>query len=399
MDRTIRISARAVLNGVVMLLLFLATLNTINRYYYFIFIAFGLFLLRPGRKVNLNAAVIPLFILALSWVVFAPSATDSVFGPLKPFAYMLSYILGYSLLSDAEQAPDGALSFKPFYQLIGAVAAGPFVHYLLNWLKNGNAEDRNTIDFWSNIALAATGQAALACLPLAVAVACLFIKVGKGLKFVSIVALGAILLYNLILAGRTLLVLLVIVVAVAFLYRLLYRKGRFWAIALMAVTIAAILFAFRANVFGIRDFVESSALYTRFFGKFGMGVTEDGRLDRKLFFLNNLMDYPFGGAHMRSYVGYAHDIFLDTFDEAGVFALLAVVAYIFMSLGRMLRCIFDKAISFEFRMVVLCVYVVLYVEFMVEPILQGMPWLFAAFCLIDGYVARLLAARQRGDRC
>ena len=84
------------------------------------------------------------------------------------------------------------------------------------------------------------------------------------------------------------------------------------------------------------------------------------------------------------------DIFLDTYDEAGIFAFLGILGYILISINHLCKCISDDTLDFGFRQIVLCVYVICYIEFMVEPILQGMSWFFASFCLIDGYVSRIL---------
>jgi flagellar biosynthesis protein FliQ len=94
--------------------------------------------------------------------------------------------------------------------------------------------------------------------------------------------------------------------------------------------------------------------------------------------------------HFRNETGYAHDILFDTYDEAGILALVAIVGYLAVSFTHMVRTVMDKSLSFVFRNMVLCMYVIVYLEFMVEPILQGMPWIFAVFCLIDGYVGRIL---------
>ena len=102
-----------------------------------------------------------------------------------------------------------------------------------------------------------------------------------------------------------------------------------------------------------------------------------------------------GGANIRAEYGYAHDIFLDTYDEAGVLAFIAISVYMLITLSHLIKCIRDDSLPFTFRQTVICLYVGVYIEFMVEPILQGMPWMFALFCLIDGYVARLLRHNKK----
>ena len=88
--------------------------------------------------------------------------------------------------------------------------------------------------------------------------------------------------------------------------------------------------------------------------------------------------------NFREKFGYAHDIFLDTYDESGIFALIAVFLYIVSSIIGLFKTIKNKNISFKLRQIVLCVYVISYMAFMIEPILQGAPWFFASFCIMDG---------------
>lgn len=371
----------------------LATMNVINRYYYFAYIAVGLFCIKQNRRFKLDAGpVAMLFLLAASWVLFSPESTASIFGLIKPFTYLLCYIVGNSLLDDDINYGKDKTPLKLFYITVTAVATGSLAHYLLNWVTNRNYGSRNTIDIWVGTEMAATGQAALACLPLGLAIACLFIKTGKKIKIASIAAILLILGYNLVLSGRTLLIMFAVIVLVALFHKLsTLKEGRARLIALFIAIILLIVFVYQTNLFNVRSYIEGSPLYDRFFSdKSDEDVEDDERLDRKIYYLKNFDRHLFGGAHLLEEIGYSHDIILDTHDEGGIFAFVGMLGYLFISLGHLVRCLKDKSLSFEFRNIVLCVYVIVYLEFMVEPILQGMPWLFATFCLIDGYVARVV---------
>lgn len=384
---------RITLMHLVLLLIFAASMNIVNRYYYFIFFAAIFFCFKPNRRLHFNlASVVALFVLAVSWLAFSPISTISVFGVVKSFVYLLCYVMGMSLLDDDKENRADKTSYKLFYTVIVVIAAGMLLHYVLNWITNAGADDRNTVDFWTKSALAATGQAALACIPLGVALACLFSKTGKRVKIAAAVVLLIILGYNLILSGRTLFLMALIVAAVAFLHKLSQQKrGKAKSILTVAVIIFAVIILYRFNFLGIRSFVESSPFYDRFFAEnSSVELNEDGRLEKKIYHLRNMHRFLFGGAHIRQERGYAHDLLLDTYDEAGIFAFIAMIAYVIATVSHLIRCIKNKAIPFVVRQTVLCVYAALYIEFFVEPILQGMPWLFAAFCLIDGYVCRIL---------
>ncbi len=372
----------------------LASLNLINRYFYFIFIAVILFCLNSYRKLHFDLLPLSmLLLLSLSLLFFSPESSYSVLGMIKTLTYLLCYIMGYSLMDDDLDCSESNTPYTLFYWTVAATALGSFAHYLLNWISNGSSfESRNTIDIWSGSEMAATGQAALACIPLGLTIACLFFKNNVKIKVASIVTVIVVLGYNLILSGRTLLFMFLIIVAVAFSHRFLrIKKGRMRVLVLLIAIILLLLFVYQANILGIRSYIEDSPLYERFFSKDSeMELDEDRRDVKKQYFLKNMFYHPFGGMHMREEMGYAHDIFLDTYDEAGIFALLGMVIYLLISISHLIKCLSDDTLSFGFRQIVLCIYVICYMEFMVEPILQGMPWLFASFCLIDGYVSRII---------
>lgn len=382
---------------ITLLFLGLAAMNLIGRYYYFSFIAFLFFSLKPNRKFKIDTIpVIMLFLLSVSWVLFSTDTTESIFGLVKPFTYLLCYIIGASMIEDDDDYGADKMPLKLFYIVTVFVAAGSFIHYLLNWYINAGtvlgSADRNTVDIWFKIPMAATGQSALACLPLSIAIACLFAKTNRIIKVASIATILLVLGYNLILSGRTLLIMCVVLLAIGFLHRFsMQKKGRWRLILIIVAVIVFIIYAYRANLFNIRTYIEQSPVYERFFLEdSNQGIDEDSRMRKKLYHLENMDRYIFGGAHIRQEIGHAHDILLDTYDESGVFALVGMIGYLLVSIVHLVKCLTNKSLPFEFRNIILCVYVTVYIEFMVEPILQGMPWLFATFCLIDGYVSRIL---------
>ena len=99
--------------------------------------------------------------------------------------------------------------------------------------------------------------------------------------------------------------------------------------------------------------------------------------------------YPFGGLNMRRKYGYAHDLLLDGYDEYGLLALILMIVILvagIVQLYKVLRC---DTISKELKLTLLLIYVAVLLEFTVEPILEGMPWLFSCYCLINGCMSSL----------
>ncbi|HPF54935.1 MAG TPA: hypothetical protein PLV03_00205 [Clostridiales bacterium] len=377
---------------------FLAAMNFLGRYYYFIYLAFVLFCIFYRGKFKMDAAAVPLFILSVCILLFAPSSLNQLTYMIKPFTYPLCYIIGYNLLKTANDVPNDEKIETRLKAIICILGIGLLIHLLLNMVININISSRNSIDFWSKEVLSATGQTALSCLAIGVACALLFSDTKFIHKLLSLATLTLILLYNLILAGRTIIIMVVLMLLLSFAHLLITdenRKQKTTAVFFVLFLIAAAFILYQGNVFNIQDLIKNSNLYQRFFGQWGQNVASDGRLQYKRYFLSKLFDYPFGGAHIRHEVGsYAHDLYLDTYDEAGFIAFFAVISYMLISLKHLWRCLKDRSINFSLRQLIFCTYTVLYAEFLIEPILLGMPWIFASFCLIDGALSYYLNRRK-----
>jgi len=227
---------------------------------------------------------------------------------------------------------------------------------------------------------------------LALAIACIFSDFPKRLKVLASVAVLCAFGYNLVLAGRTMIVLMLLTGVLAFLAYSYHKKNDLFVIALwMAAIILVIYLIYANNVFHVRTWVEESELYGRFFGEYSSGITDDSRMNNKKIFLSEMFSYPFGGLHLRELAdGYAHDILLDTYDEGSIFSLIPMLLYLLTSLSRSLRFVRDRRNPFNVRQCVFCIYAIVFMEFAIEPILQGYGGFFASFCFIDGCVAGVL---------
>jgi len=374
--------------------MFLAALNLVNRYYYCIYIAAILFVLTPRRKVRINKSVFALLAFSVAMLLFNPDSQDTILDMIKPFTFPLCYIVGFGLFQNREQEKiDVIQEEKRIASVIYVLSGGAMVHFLLNAMLNRESEDRNVIDFWTNSQMSATAQAALACLGLAVAITFLFVKTEKRKKYIAVATIFLILLYNLILAGRTLFVLSAILCVVSLLYvRTVEKRKMHKSIIVVAAAACLIIVAYNHNLFGIKGALEETNFYRRFFG--GV-VTEEiesnARMQHKLAYLKHALDYLWGGGNIRSLYGHsAHDLYLDTYDESGIIALCAIVVYIGFSLGRLVLCLKNNMISLETRLLVFCIYLVCNLYFWMEPIIRGIPWLLASYCFVDGAVAYLL---------
>ena len=378
--------------------MFLAAMDFFARFFVWVYLAALAFMCLPNRKLHIDFSILCLMVLSLSFLVFDPISQDRLLDMLKPFTYPICYLIGSSLyIGNRDEKFVLANGEKRVSNVIYVLAGGTAVHYVLNMIINWGAETRIVVDYWTKVEISATSQATICCFLLAVAIAFLFTKVGKKKKIIAVAALVLIISYNLILAGRTIFALMIIMAVVVYLYTRWVNKEKLLKTVIIAVVIFLLLsLLYNANAFGIKSAFESSNFYTRFYGgTYTQEIDDDKRLDYKLQYLEHFLDYPWGGENINELVGHhAHDLYLDTYDEASVFAFLAVVAYILMSLIRMVKCIKNDRLTVATRTLVLCIYLSCNIIFWLEPILRGMPWLFSAYCFMDGAVTALLAQME-----
>lgn len=374
---------QSAMSFVVIVLLFMAAMNFQAKFFYFAFGAAFVCLL-GGRKIELNKFSLVYFLLGLLLALYSFSGGVKVM--LRFFSCVLLYLVGYNFVSyhsNKKTAEKG-------YLLLVVISLGSYSHYIMNYLLNINEEvGRNTIDIWSKEVWNATGQSALACLMIGLSVAWLLCPKRKIMRLFSILAFVGVFLYSLILAGRTVFALIALGFVIGFLFLLLNQKKLSDSIKLISIVLGLILLIFvliTLNVGGIKDIIIESNLYQRFQDSSLSDLLNTGRSSRKEYFLKNMHRHPWGGLHMRTEVGYAHDLLLDAYDEFGIFAFLLLVAILLKGLLGLFKLCCNRSVSLCYRMAFLCIYAVVLLEFCVEPILAGMPWLFIWYCLINGLI-------------
>lgn len=377
----------SLLQKITLFLLILAGMDFFSQYRTIAIAACVVFLIFKV-KLSVNIDSFWLLLLAVSWVVFSPT-TNFASAIIAPFAFVFAYCVGFNFLPADNQDK----SEKQLRMAMVTVSIGPFIHFILNFIYNfGKNVERNANDFWTGEILSATGQASLALMMLAVAIITLFTDARARSKVWCVLILIAIFLYNLTLAGRTLFVMLMLLFAVCLFYLVIKgeKKGdKYKTLLVIALIILMLTILYNTNAFGIKDAFESSNFYNRFFGQWGKDLDEDSRMEKKMYYLENMGKSLWGGLHLRPLYGYAHDILLDTYDEAGIVALIAVLAFLISSVVRLFSCLGNKMLKFETKQWILGMYVAVLVQFMAEPVIQGIPWMFMLFCFIHGMVTQL----------
>ena len=373
-------------------LLFLATLNIFNKMVYMIFAAFLVLLFFKKGNTVFNMTAILLILFSFALILFSDGSgiiKNGIFAAIRNFMYPLTYIIGYNICSKED-------SENKFQNIMIFVGLGSFLHYILNMFINTEAEGRNTKDIWSADIVSATCQAALCCIAIGIFGAVLYSKRKPIYKILAIAGLISILVYNLVLAGRTSVALMLIVLVAGFgYYSVLNKTRRLKTILPICFVAFFIVLAIRFNWFGIGDYVFESNLFERFTEETTIN-SSSGRTDFKLEYLKYILIYPFGGGKIYNEVGrYAHDLLLDLYSDAGIIAAIIILVILLISLKNTFKVFKNKNISTDMKMLVFCVYIVIYIQFFLEPIMAGMPWLLALFLFYNGMISRRLEPTEK----
>lgn len=381
---------------VVMLILLFAFMDFRLYSMHLMILAFLLCGLIKGR-VRVANSVFPLVILSISLILFKDGNILSPTAWALRLVWPSAFLLGYNLMIPAVPNEEewGNLQKKVLlYYTIAAV--GFFIHILLNIYANWGENDiyRNTVDFWTGKSRAATGQAGLMCIPMAWCIAYILGEHSWEKKISAVFAIAIMMYYNLMLGSRTVVLSAMLVSCIALLCVLLGKennKKKFRIVVVMMTIVVVVLFLFQLDIGGIRTMLEESTLSERLTGGDFTMITGDSRWKAKMEFLKQMPVHLFGGGNIRRSVGrHAHDVLLDTYDEASVFAFLAVIALLWDSISKLIRLIKCPQIMASTKVMIICVFIIIMIEFCLEPILIGMPWLLMAFCFFHGIITCLV---------
>ena len=355
-------------------------------------LALLLYCLKQGR-LTISGGIIPLVILTLSMFFFLKNAFQDLTSIVRCIVWPLAFLLGYCLIKDS---PDAKTAELRTISLIKLSALGFFCHYALNGILNFGETDlgRDTLDIWTNEPMAATVQAAMACIPAAWFVSRLVSAHNLMSRLLPFLGLAAIMYYNLTLGTRFLLYLYLVLAIVSVLYVLISvsntrRKQNTLLFVLALIVLLLILYA--TNTWGLQTLVEESILSQRYETNDNMAIADDSRWDSKLSYLKLMPTYLWGGDHIQAKLGsFSHDIFLDTYSDAGIFALLGVIILLWNSISVLFRLLRHADLSSSTKLIFLSVYTAILLEFCIEPIIEGVPLLLMSFCFFHGLLSSLL---------
>ena len=361
---------------------------------YFVLLAFAVLAIR-NKRISIDRTGVLLFLFTVSYMLFyGINEGFASIGVFRVTIVFIAYLLGYSFYTSA--------SFKQLSFLLILMTVAMAAHSIINMFYNGILYGSAvfysgiTKDIWSGEISSATGQAAYYFM---ISGTLGYVVSGKGEKGKRLLLLAVyivVAIHNILLGGRTILVLSAISLIVAIGYILTKSRNRMKAIsvALICVAVAILVyFLYSLNLFGIKTMFESSYFYYRFFVISDFGFESD-RMARRMTYIANMLKYPLGGNHIRKDlgVGYAHDLWLDIFDDAGLITFILLLFYTILTVYRLLKFL-KKSKNENVNILLSGIQLALLASFFTEPILNGCPSVLFMYCFFDGIISKMLKAK------
>lgn len=272
---------------------------------------------------------------------------------------------------------------NPLMVLVVTLAAGMCIHGLLNWVAYVQSSHilyysyrRIAVDFWQKEIASVTVTGMYYVFATGISLGALFSPTKRLIKIVAVITLSLCILATVFFANRTLLVIVFCIVlfrtAILFLSRKYPDKNKVFIFLAIVAVFGLISAAYVFNWFGIQNWVQSLKLVER--------RAEAGRLVLWAEFFDDLafMKYPFGGKYLtqNANLTYMHNLWLDIYNVAGVFAFIPFVIFTGMMIAR--YCAFRKAMlaagEVSTYICFQCLLIALALNCLVEPIVEANPY-------------------------
>ena len=269
----------------------------------------------------------------------------------------------------------------------------PLISVGLNLIEGGFVQVKRTLPvFWSGKLRTATLMAAYMsfnmCIP-----TLLLVRQRKFNLFYRIAA-GAIFVGSLLvvfrLGSRTQVVICIMSILIGLFY-IVPKQGIKKNIQLfMGMGIVALLIYLYIPI--SLDAEYFSVLGNRLQEKGGNTESAGGRTALWEMGLNNLFKYPFGWTGTR----YAHNLWLDVAQVNGLMPFFALVIFTIRNIINTKKAVLRGKENLPFKSMILVYTLAANLLFFVEPVIQGVFYLFVVYCFYQGAISKFVWYNERG---
>lgn len=378
-----------IINKIGLVPFFLLVMYLIDPFYYgfvfgyLIFIYF--FLSGDVLKSLLDTDVLLLTLFSTVYAIFY--SFDPIRGSQFIFIYLLFpptfYLLGKHICKKIDNIKE-SYKFLIIISIIYSIVALVSIH--LNIIQNGFVQiNRDVSMIWSNEPVTATGMAAYLfanmCIP-----ALLVFNFKKELlreNIILIIVYILSLMAVLRLGSRTQIGISLLTLFISILFSISKQNVVKKVISIITIVSLTFISFTYLTINKKSDFL--SAYADRMDSKKYGASTAGGRTERWTKSLDNLIDKPLGWEI--SDFGYSHNLWLDVARSGTVIAFIILVLFSLRSLLNTKNSISNKHISFlPYKKIVMVLSLAFYLQFFVEPILEGSLQLFIFFCFFQGLI-------------
>ncbi|MDM0948412.1 hypothetical protein QTI79_04170 [Clostridium perfringens] len=251
-------------------------------------------------------------------------------------------------------------------------------------------EGRMVTDFWTKLPRTATLQGIFFSMMVSLFFYSIFIIKSKKEKFLKFLLIGCIIfsiIATLNTATRTLIYISILVFIINIIIYFYLSKKNFKKIIkliiLLGIILNIIIIIYNTDTFGLKTAIENTQLYKREVLLQSSGY-KDERFKSYTEILSGIYLYPMGGRKIDITLKYAHNLWLDTALVVGIIPFINLIIYTILTLFTIIYFLKNKYISEKNKYLITSVYSALIINFMVEPILEGIPHIFILSVIING---------------
>lgn len=356
-------------NIAINILLFLLAIN-IFHYGQFILPIICLILF-IDNKFKFNLCNIKIFILlCLFGLTFFLFSYKLGFYSVMGFCIPMAYYIGSNIKEPSED------NIK---KIIYIIAFGMASHVVLNFAYDFSifgikfSESYNHFDFWTRNEIKETLVAVNYVFIIGIVYFLIKYEKNSYIRIAAIILLILIYIYNFGLGRRTPVLLLIISIFASLIIDIrLSNKINYKRIGLIALIVIAIFvllsIMYINNTFGIKDTLFKFVVIRKF-------VTEGLKTERLELFVNGLKLMPYhlwGGQEISNSVGiYIHDLWMDTYDYAGIVPYVLLIIYSIYYLINMIKLVKNKNISNNYKLLFIVLFIVCFLQLCLDPIMTG----------------------------
>lgn len=315
----------------------------------------------------------------------------------SPRVFMM-YLVGPPLLYLTGMIFMSKFDAVMFRRLLLFIAFGFFTYGALNMVHyitiyGFDGDWRIAVEFWTGYDVVATLQGIyFTSISSLLFFNLVYLKIKKHfiIKIMMLLAIFFGLYSSVMLQNRTLFIITAIMLVFMFFLEVILSKGKLLKPTIIVLAFLGIMYyGYISDWLGAKTYVEDSQFYTRAITTIEEGLLNDPRIPVYELVYNQFWDYPLGGRSMDiNGLDYAHNLWIDVLYIGGHVPFFLLTLYTLLTMASVFRLLIGRGVPKEIKILYTSIYVGLLINFMTEPILDGVPYVFLIFCMMNGALSQ-----------